>query len=310
MTSSVLAVAGGTQFAPLELGPAALSGCLYALGVHRLRGTARAVPGWRQGSFYLGLVLIVGTLTSPLGRLADELFWAHMTEHLLLADVGALLLVLGLTGPLLAPLLRVGWVDRLRALSHPLVALPLWALNFYLWHIPLLHEAAVRHEGVHAIQHLCFIALGANMWMALFGPFPKPAWFGNGWQCGYVLVVRMVGAVLGNIFVFGGNAFYDVYAPGEMLHGITPDGDQNTAGAIMMVWESVLTLLVFGAIFLQAARESIEQQELLELAAARGVPLTPERARRAVAAGRGADLRARLERGHGAVGEEPQDVSV
>ncbi|MCW3017508.1 MAG: cytochrome c oxidase assembly protein [Solirubrobacterales bacterium] len=295
-SSAVLAFAGGTQFAPLELGPATLSGCLYALGVHRLRGTARAVPRWRQACFYAGLILIVVTLTSPLGRLADELFWAHMTEHLLLADVGALLLVLGLTGPLLAPLLRVGWIDRLRALSHPLVALPLWGLNFYLWHVPLLHEAAVRHEVIHAIQHLCFVGFGANMWMALFGPFPKPAWFTSAWQCGYILSVRMLGAVLGNVFVFGGHAFYDVYAHGERLHGITPDGDQNTAGAIMMVWESVLTLLLFGAIFMQAARDSIEQQELLELADARGVALTPERARRAVAAGRGAELRARVER--------------
>ncbi len=295
--SGVLGVLGGTQFAPLELGPATLSGCLYALGVHRLRGTRRAVPAWRQACFYSGLVLIVATLTSPLGRLAGELFWAHMTEHLLLADVGALLLVLGLTGPLLAPLLRVGWVDRLRALSHPAVALPLWAVNFYVWHIPLLHEGAVRHDGVHAIQHLCFITFGANMWMALFGPFPKPAWFGNAWQCGYILGVRMIGAVLGNVFVFGGSAFYGVYRAGELTHGISPDGDQNTAGAIMMVWESVLTLVLFGAVFLQAARESIEQQELLELAGRRGVQLTPERARRAVAAGRGAELRSRLESG-------------
>ncbi len=294
-----LAFAGGTQFAPLELGPATLSGCLYALGVHRLRGTTRAVPAWRQACFYAGLFLVVATLTSPLGRLAEELFWAHMAEHLILADVGALLLVLGLTGPLLAPVLRIGPLDRLRALSHPLVALPLWALNFYLWHIPLLHEGAVRHDGVHAVQHLCFIAFGANMWMALFGPFPKPAWFGNGWQCAYIVTVRMVGAVLGNVFVFGGSAFYGVYRLGELKHGIAPDADQNAAGAIMMVWESVLTLLLFGFVFLRAARESIERQELLELAAARGVPLTEDRVRRAVAAGRGAELRARVEAGTG-----------
>lgn len=300
MTADGLAVLGGTQFAPLELGPATLSGCLYALGVSRLAGTSRAVPGWRQACFYVGLVLIVGTLTSPLGRLAEELFWAHMAEHLLLADVGGLLLVLGLTGPLLAPLLRVGWVDRLRALSHPLVALPLWAANFYIWHIPYLHEAAVHHAGTHAVQHLCFITFGANMWMALFGPFPKPAWFGNGWQVAYILAVRLLGAVLANVFLFGGHAFYGVYAPGELAHGISPDADQNAAGAIMMVWESLLTLVLFGWVFLQAARESIERQELLELAAARGVELTPERARRAVAAGRGAELRARVEAGGGA----------
>lgn len=298
--STTLAVLGGTRFAPLELGPATISGCLYALGVSRVAGTSRAVPVARQVSFYAGLLIIVGTLCSPLAGAADELFWAHMAEHLLLADLGALLLVLGLTGPLLAPLLRIGWVDRLRALSHPLVALPLWAANFYLWHLPYLHEAAVRHDATHAVQHLCFIAFGANMWMALFGPFPKPAWFGNGWQVGYILAVRMVGAVLGNVFVFGGSAFYGVYAAGEAARGISPDADQNAAGAIMMIWESVVTLLLFGAIFFQAARESIERQELLELAARSGVEVTPDRVRRAVAAGRGAELRERIERDAGA----------
>ncbi len=295
MSTAVFAVAGGTQFAPLELGPATISGCLYVLGTHRLRGGPRAVPVWRQACFFGGLALIVATLTSPLGRLADEVFWAHMAEHLLLADVGALLLVLGLTGPLLAPLLRVGWVDRLRALSHPLVALPLWAANFYLWHVPYLHEAAVRHDATHAVQHLCFIAFGANMWMALFGPFPKPAWFTNAWQCGYILSVRLIGAVLANVFLFGGHAFYGVYAAGEAARALSPDADQTAAGTIMMVWESVLTILLFAAVFLQAARESIERQELLELAAAHGVDLSPERVSRAVAAGRGAELRARVQ---------------
>lgn len=292
--SAVLAFAGGTQFAPLELGPATISGCLYVLGVHRLRGTSRAVPAWRQVSFGAGLVLIVAVLTSPLGRLADEIFWAHMAEHLLLGDAGALLLVLGLTGPLLAPLLRVGWVDRLRALSHPLVAFPLWAANFALWHVPYFHEAAVHHDATHAVQHLCFIVFGANMWMALFGPLPKPAWFTNGWQCAYILGVRFAGALLANIFLFGGHAFYTVYAAGEAARGLSPGADQITAGTIMMVWESVLTILLFAAVFLQAARESIERQELLELAAAHGVELSPERVSRAVAAGRGAELRARV----------------
>src|SRR5580765_9098808 len=123
------------ELAPLQLLPATAAGVLYVLRVDRLRGTPRAVPAWRQGCFYGGLVLIVAALTL-LGGAADELFWAHMVEHLLLGDIGALLLVLGLTGPVLAPVLRIGVFDRLRVLVHPLVAFPLWALNLYFWHLP------------------------------------------------------------------------------------------------------------------------------------------------------------------------------
>jgi putative membrane protein len=282
--------------APLQLLPATIAGVLYALRAHALRDTPRAVPAIRQASFYGGLVLVVATLTLT-GSLSDELFAAHMAEHLLIADLGALLLVLGLTGPLLAPVLRIRLFDRLRVLAHPAVAFPLWALDLYLWHVPALHEAAVRSAGVHALQHLAFVAFGANMWMALLGPLPKPAWFGNLARLVYVIAVRLTGAVLGNVFVFGGATFYDVYAAGERAHGVSPGADQNAAGAIMMIEGSLLTLGLFAWLFLRSAREGEERQELLDLAAARGVELSDARAARAVAAGRGAELRERIERG-------------
>jgi cytochrome c oxidase assembly factor CtaG len=220
-----------------------------------------------------------------------------MAEHLIIADVGALLLVLGLTGPVLAPILRIGLFDRLRILAHPLVALPLWAIDLYAWHVPGLHEAALHHEGLHALQHLCFVFFGANVWMCLFGPLPMPSWFGTGAKAAYILAVRLVGAVLANVLMFGGGAFYDAYAAGEAAHGLAPDSDQVAAGAVMMVEESLLTIGLFCWLFLRAARENDERQELLDLAAARGVDLTPDRAARAVSAGRGAELRARIERG-------------
>jgi putative membrane protein len=283
-------------FAPLQLAPAAVSVALYARRVRTLDGTPRAVAGLRQWSFYSGVALIVAVLVSPLSTSSEELFWAHMVEHLVIADLGALLLVLGLTGPLLAPILRIGLFDRLRVLAHPLVALPLWAIDLYAWHIPALHEAALQHDGVHALQHLCFIFFGANMWMCLFGPLPTPAWFNTAWKAGYIVAVRLVGAALANAFLFGGSAFYPAYAAGEAAHGLAPGTDQVVAGSIMMVEESLLTIGLFCWLFLRAARENDERQELLDLATARGVALTDERAARAVAAGRGQELRARIER--------------
>ena len=292
------------EIAPLQLLPATISGVLYALGVRRLARTPRAVPGWRQACFYGGLALIVVTLTS-LGNIADELFAAHMVEHLLIGDIGTLLLVLGLTGPLLAPALRIRFFDRLRVLAHPVVALVLWAADLYAWHAPVLHEAAVRHEGLHALQHFGFVFFGANMWMALLGPLPKPAWFGNAAKLGYIIAVRLAGAVLGNVLVFGGHHFYPVYAAGEAAHHLSPGADQNAAGAIMMIEGSILTLCLFCWLFLRAAQDSEERQELLDLAAARGVELSEERAARAVSAGRGAELRRRLEAAGGAAVAPP-----
>lgn len=269
-------------------------GWVYVRGVRRLEDTPRAVPTWRRWCFAAGMMLILVALLSPLARLADELFVAHMAEHLLLGDLGTLLLVLGLTGPLIAPVLRLPGFGALRVLAHPVVAFVLWALNLYAWHVPALHEAAVRSDTLHAFQHMCFIAFGANMWMALLGPLPKPAWFGNAAKLIYIFGVRLTAGVLGNVFVFGSGVFYDVYRPGERAHDMSARGDQVAAGGVMMVEGSILTLCLLCWLFLRAGRQTDERQELLDAAHAHGVELSEERADRAVSAGRGAELRDRL----------------
>jgi cytochrome c oxidase assembly factor CtaG len=290
-----LAHVGGVSLEPLQLAPALGVAALYWLRCRALAETARAVPRRRQASFHLGIALCVVAVASPLGHLSDELLLAHMAEHLLIADLGALFLVLGLTGPLIAPLLRIRWVDRLRVLAHPAVALPLWAVNLYLWHLHDAYQGALHHSGLHAVQHATFLFFGANMWMALFGPLPTPTWFGNFARLVYILAVRLIGAVLGNVFVWSGKVFYDFYAPGEAHWHISPASDQNIAGAIMMVEGSIVTIFLFAWLFLRFAREGDERQQLLDLAVAQGVELSEERAARAVRAGRGRDLRRRLE---------------
>jgi putative membrane protein len=257
----------------------------YAVRARTLARRGRPVPRWRMWCFGAGLVALAIAVSPPVLDLAGDRFAAHMAEHLLIVDVAALLLVLGITGPLLAPLLRVRAIDRLRVLTHPVVAFALWAANLYLWHLAWAYEGALRHELVHVVQHLMFLALGINLWMPLFGPFPKPEWFGTAAQLVYVVVVRLTGAVLANVFVWSGTVFYGWY--GDLA-------DQSTAGAIMMVEESLVTVALFGWLFMKWMREGGERQEILELADARGIELDERRVARAVAAGRGAELRRRL----------------
>jgi putative membrane protein len=280
--------------AAFQLGPLAIFGVLYARRVRTLAEDGHPVPGWRQACFYGGIVVVAAALTS-LGSASQDLLWVHMVEHLLLGDIAALLIVLGLTGPLLVPVLRIRFFDRLRILAHPLIAFPLWAIDLYAWHLPVFYQAALRHSGLHALEHMMFLALGVNMWMCLFGPLPTPSWFGNLGRLVYIVAVRLTGTVLGNIFLWSGTVFYPFYIHGDAVYHISPLADQNIAGAIMMVEESILTLCLFCWLFLRTARESEERQGLLDYANAQGLELTEERAARAVAAGRGPELQRRLE---------------
>jgi putative membrane protein len=300
MIASPIAVSTSIE-AALQLGPLAIFGLLYAKRVRTLasEGHSNPVPGWRQACFYAGFVTIAVALTS-LGGASQELLLVHMVEHLLLGDIAALLIVLGLTGPLIAPILRIRFFDRLRILAHPLIAFPLWAIDLYVWHLPVFYQAALRHTSVHALEHAMFLGFGINMWMCLFGPLPMPSWFGNFGKLVYIIAVRLTGTVLGNIFLWSGTVFYPFYIQGDAVYRISPLADQNIAGAVMMVEESLLTLGLFCWLFLRTAREGEERQELLDFAQAQGLELTDARAARAVAAGRGAELRRRLESGAGA----------
>jgi len=266
----------------------------YRARTRELAASDRPVPTWRQGCFAGGLIVLAIALSPPVGKLSDQLLVAHMAEHLLIGDIAALLIVLGFTGPLLAPLLRIKWIGWLRVLTHPVLAVVLWALNFYAWHLPVLYQAALRHEALHALEHATFLGFGIAVWMGLLGPLPKPDWFGNGARLIYIVAVRLIGTVLANAMIFAGSAFYPYYQAGDAHWHIGSLADQISAAGLMMVEESLLTIGLFCWLFLKVAREGEERQELLEFAAAQGVELDERRAARAVAAGRGDELRRRL----------------
>jgi putative membrane protein len=291
-----LAHVGGGVVEPLQLLPPFAALAAYAVRTRTLARQGRPVPVWRTLCFSAGIVLVLVALVSPVAHIGEELILAHMAQHVLMADLAALLMVLGLTGPLLQPILATRIAHHLRWLAHPVVAFALWAIDLYVWHLPFMYQAALSSEVVHALQHGSFVFFGFTMWLALLGPLPQPEWFGNGAKLLYIVGVRLTGALLGNVFLWSESVFYPDYRPGQAEWDLSPLQDQGVAGTIMMVESSIVTVLLLGWLFVKAARESEEKQTLLELAQARGVDLSERRAARAVASGRGEELRRRLER--------------
>jgi cytochrome c oxidase assembly factor CtaG len=266
----------------------------YARRVQTLSARGKPVNLWRQVSFAAGIVLLLGSDLPPLSTVAEEIVVAHMVQHLLVGDLAGLLIALGLTGPILQPLLARRPFSILRALGNPLVALPVWALNLYVWHLSFLYDGVLSSPLLHFAQHACFFTFGLAMWLPLVGPLPKPAWFGDGAMLVYIVVVRFLEAVLANVLIWSGTVLYPDYAPGEAKWEISPLADQGAAGNVMMIWTGTVTLGLFTWLFFRAANRSAEKQELLELADAHGFDLDPGRAARAVAAGQGERLRERI----------------
>jgi putative membrane protein len=269
----------------------------YEARARKLATEGRPVAVWRQVSFGAGMVVIAASLIGPVDDEADKLLWIHMIQHLLLADVASLLIVLGFTGPLLQPLLQFRAGRPLRALTHPVVAISLFTANLYIWHIPFLYQAVLTDTSLHVLEHLLFLSTGILLWMPLFGPLPKPAWFGKGAHVIYTVGIWGPAMVLANVFMWSDTIFYPDYSGTAEAAGITPIADQSTAGVILMAECTMLALAIFAWVFLNWAKEDIEKQNLLDLAIDNQFELTSARAARAVAAGRGDELRARIEAG-------------
>jgi cytochrome c oxidase assembly factor CtaG len=272
------------SFEPLQIVPTVVVAVLYLRRARTLAHRGQPVPGWRQASFWTGIGLVVLALNSPIDALGEQhFFFLHMLQHVLIGDLAPLCFVAGMTGPILRPVLALPVVDRLRVLTHPLVALPIWAVDLYVWHIPFLYDAALHHNSIHAFEHFLFFTCGCLMWAPVVETLPAPVWFGTGVKLGYIAVVRLIETVLGNVFIWSSSAFYSVYRHAPEW-GITPAHDLNLGGIVMMAEGSIVTLGALAWLFLRMAAEGELRQQLLEQG------LDPRQVQRAVRFGRADDL--------------------
>jgi cytochrome c oxidase assembly factor CtaG len=272
------------SFEPLQIVPTAVVAYLYFRRCRTLARRGQPVPLWRRLAFWTGIALTVIALNSPVDALGEEhFFFMHMLQHVIIGDLAPLCFVAGLSGPVLRPVLGLPGFDRLRVLANPLVALPVWAVNLYIWHIPLLYDAALHHDSVHAVEHLSFFIGGAIMWSPVLETLPAPEWFGTGWKLGYIAIVRLIETILGNIFIWSGSAFYTPYVH-PPLWGITPVHDLNLGGVVMMAEGSLVTIAALAWLFLRLAEEGEMRQQLLEQG------LDPRQVKRAVRYGRAGGL--------------------
>jgi putative membrane protein len=280
----------------VEVGLPALVGFLYFRRCQSLAASGRAPSSARQLSFAAGIMVWVLATLTPLAKLAEELVSAHMVQHLLLTDLAAVLLVLGINGAVLAPILR--GLRGMRWILLPLPVLLLWIAGFYIWHLPVLYEGALESAPLHGAEHGTFLATGIGKWLLLLGPAAVAA-VGIAARIGLAVLSHVSVAALGNAFMWSGSVFYPAYEQTASERGIDPIADQSVAGAIMTVEGMLLTIGLGAWLLLRWAKEDTARQELIDLAERQGVPLSEERARRAAAAGQADQLRERIEReGH------------
>jgi putative membrane protein len=241
-----------------------LASSLYVRALRVLRQRRLGVSPWQQAAWWIGIGLLTIALLGPPDAYDDRLLSAHMSQHLLLGDIAAPFLLLGMRAPLLlfylprpalVLLARRRWLRRAFALARqPLVALPLYVLTVYLWHLSALFEGAVEHPLLHALQHECFLAANLLLWWPVIEP-QRLRMGGQLWKIGYIFAARMSTMFLGMVFVFARGVLYaDVYGRG-LREGISARSDQQTAGGLMMTLDIVIMIVAVCWFFWLASRE-------------------------------------------------------
>jgi putative membrane protein len=251
---------------------------LYVRALRILKRRGRTVPVWQQLAWFAGLGMIGAALLSPLDHLAEtDLVSAHMAQHLLIGDLSAPLLLIGLRWPIypfLLPRSMASAVGRsqpirraFRFLKQPLVAGPLWILILYGWHLAPLYEAALRNPLLHVLQHQAFIVGSLLVWVSVLEP-NRARVPGGLWKIAHILGTRFAGMFLGMAFVIVSHPFYaGFYGDRALKHGLTPNQDQGIAGGMMLGVDFVVMLAALCFLFLRSAADADRQHEAEELAA-------------------------------------------
>jgi putative membrane protein len=257
---------------------------LYIWGAQKEIAPDHSLPRLRRrvrvGAFWSALAVIVFALDTPLEWLARQLFWAHMTQHLLLIMVAAPLLVLaspwlriwrGLPLRIRRPLARVAAkhptmaIPRgvLKWLSAPTAAFILSTVNLWAWHWPVLYDLTLRNHAVHHLEHALFLGLGILFWAQVIEQYPFRLRLSAFQRASYVFLGTIQSWALAAVLAFATTPYYAYALLPSRPGGISALADQQLGAGIMWVPGSITYSIVFLAALFLWFREEDERGQAL-----------------------------------------------
>jgi cytochrome c oxidase assembly factor CtaG len=253
----------GWNWDPWILAGLALAVLGYIRGLLRLNGAARAriFGGLRRPAFVGGIVILFFVLISPFDALDDQLFSAHMAQHLVLLMIAPPLLLFG--RPAMACLWafplparraigrvwnRFGVKPIVHALMSPLFVWILCSAVLWFWHLPGPYGWAVANEPVHALEHVCFFVSALMFWSLVLEPLGRRR-LDYGGTLLFVATFGVQNGLLGALLTFAGRPLYTSYLPTTAAWGLTPIEDQQLAGLLMWIPASLIHLSTLGVLF-------------------------------------------------------------
>jgi len=199
----------------------------------------------RVAAFAAGCALLLVTAVTPLEALSYHLLSAHLLQNVILAEWAPALLVLGVQ-PALA--YRIGRIPGVAVVTRPPVALAVWLLTYFSWHVPAAYDTALEHPAtlLH-VEHATYVAAGVLLWWPVFQEAPHR--ISNAGRALYLFLAFVLASPIGLLLALVPEAAYDYYVEGGGLWGLDPKTDQQIAGVTMSVEQAAVFFGVFAIYF-------------------------------------------------------------
>jgi putative membrane protein len=266
-TGARLSLAQFTVHPSTVIGIAGLA-ALYEYGARKAMGendidVHRPSPTARRFLFHGALVIMFFSLNGWLHDLSDSyLFSAHMVQHLLLAFVIAPMMIMGVTGDMLRPLISKAPVRRVAEwVLAPTRCFAIFNIVFAGWHLPPMYNYALAHHPVHIVQHLMFLAASVVMWWPILSPLPELPRLSYPGQMLYLFLMSIPMAIVSVYIAYSDTILYPMYASAPRVWAISPMSDQMLGGLIMWIPGGLFFYTVISVVFLRWNQRGAEDSQ-------------------------------------------------
>ncbi len=245
---------------------------LYLFGVRRLRQRGDRWPVGRTVAFVVGGMGSFWLATgSGIAAYDTTLLSVHMVQHMILSMAVPLFCALGAPVTLLLRTLpgrsrgwllavlhsRVAKVLTFAPLTFALYVLSPWALYFSGWYDATLHSVVL-----HEFMHVHLVVVGALFFTPILGIDPVPGRVSHPFRLLMLMLTLPFHAFLGVTIMgqrelIGGSWYPSLHSTLAWLPD--PHADQHLAGGILWGSGDLIGLGLFGVLFVQWVRASMQE---------------------------------------------------
>ena len=240
---------------------------VYLVGALRLqiRSGWQAIPIRKMLFAVGGYAILFFAVAGPPEAFSEDMFFAHMTQHILIAMVASVLLLAatpmaaylwalpeGVRAGLAPSLAEDGWLRKITAsLTNPKFSLLAFVLTLWGWHIPEAYSLAVENEIVHLVMHLSMFTTSILFWWPIIGPPPVRSQLTDPQRIVYLILVVTPTAVLAAFITFSNTVIYTTYIDTPHHFTLTPNEDQRIGGLLMWIPGNIVYLATLTTLFLR-----------------------------------------------------------